>query len=429
MHRSGAACAAERVSILAAMAHDDEAEEPFGFQPPLPPEDRLWRHPSELGPAGERQPITLVEQPHTSARPWLVGAVAFLLGAATMLGTLELTGAFDEPARSPAVETIAIPVPKNPGADDLALAETVLPAVARIDAHGPAGTRGGTGVVIRTDGVLLTSADAVDGAEVIRVTLADQQVLDGTLVGIDHDNDVAVVKVDRVDLPTATIGQPESLELGERTIAISTVPDEPGSPLVGVGLVTGIGERVDLPTGDSMHGMIRASVRLPEGTTGAPLIDSSGAVVGIVTRRGGSQLDDRGNDTSRITTRTTTQRLEVRFAIPIDWAKRLSDEILLTGRVSPVWLGIEGTDLNSTELDALGRGGAKVTRVSEGSPAWQAGLAPGDIVTRIDDRPVTTMSELVVSVRSHTAGDIVRIGYLRGGEQDVALVTLTTRSP
>lgn len=411
------------------MAHDDEAEDSFGFQPPLPPEDRLWRHPSELGPAGALHPITIVERPRRAPRAWLVGALAFMLGATAMLGALELSGAFDDPTRSPAVETIAIPVPKNPGANDLALAEKVLPAVVRIDARSAAGTRGGTGVVIRTDGVLLTSADAVDGADSIQVTLGDRQVLDGALVGLDHENDIAVVKVDRGDLPTATIGQPGSLELGERTIAISTVAGQPGSPLVGVGIVTGLGERVDLPTGDSMHGMIRANVRVPEGTTGAPLIDESGTVVGIVTRRGTSEPHDRDDGGSRAMASTTTQRLEVRFATPIDWAKRLCDEILLTGRVSPVWLGIEGTDLTSAELDALGRGGAKVTRVSDGSPASQAGLAPGDIVTRIDDRPVTSISELIVSVRSHVAGDIVRIAYLRGGEQDVALVTLTTKSP
>ncbi|WP_334143157.1 S1C family serine protease [Rhabdothermincola sp.] len=412
------------------MAHDDEPDESLGFQPPLPPEDRLWRHPSELGPAGAHQPITIVERPRAPTRTWLVGVVAFLLGGAATLAALEVSGAFDDHPGPPAVETIALPVPKNPGADDLALAEQVLPAVARIDAHSAAGSRGGTGVVIRTDGVLLTSADAVDGADAITVTFNDHQVLGGTLVGLDHENDIAVVKVERGDLPTATIGQPGSLELGERAMAISTVAGQPGSPLVGVGLVSGLGERVDLPGGDSMHGMIRANLRIPEEATGAPLIDESGAVVGVVTRRGASGSGGKNDGENRSGGSTDRgQRLEVRFATPIDWAKRLSDEILLTGRVSPVWLGIEGTDLTDSEIDALGRGGVKVARVSDGSPASQAGLTPGDVVTRIDDRPITTISELIVEVRSHHAGDTVRLAFLRGGEQDVTLVTLTTKSP
>jgi putative serine protease PepD len=400
------------------MADDEEPDDAFGFQPPLPPEDRLWRHPSELGPAGAANPITIVNRSPASARLWLVAGLALLVGAGGTLAALSMSGALDEEAPITAIEQVQISVPKDPDATDLAIAEQVLPAIVRIDASGAGGERTGTGVIIRSDGVLLTSADAVDGADTITVTFHDDRAVTGSLIGIDHREDVAVLKVELVDLPAATIGRAEQLQLGERTVVISTDGKQPAASAVGVGLVSGLGEKVEVPRKGALHGMIRANVRVSSEATGAPLIDSAGAVVGIVTRRGADPADDVA----------AAERLDVRFAVPIEWAKRIADELVTFGRVSTVWLGVEGSDLTADEVDRAGRPGALVVRVNDGSPAADAGIQPGDIVTEIDDTPIVTMSSLIVSLRYREPDEVVRVSYLRGGEPQVSLVTLVDKN-
>ncbi len=404
------------------MTDDDEPDDAFGFQPPLPPEDRLWRHPSELGPAGAVNPITIVNRPLSSRRVWGVAGLACLVGAGAMFAVLAGTGALDDEEPVTAVEQVQISVPKDPDASDLAIAEQVLPAVARVDSTGPAGARSGTAVVIRTDGVLLTSADAVDGADNLTVTFHDDQTVEGSIIGIDHNEDVAVVKVERVDLPAATIGRADQLQLGERTVVISTDGRQPSASSVGVGLVSGLGEKVEEPLEPPLHGMIRANVRVSSDATGAPLIDNAGAVVGIVTRRG---LDDSANGGAEAG--STGERLDVRFATPIEWAKRIADEMVTFGKVSTVWLGVEGSDLTPDEVDRVGREGARVVRVTDGSPASAAGMQPGDIVTQVDDTPVTTMSSLIVALRYHEPDDVVRVAYVRAGEAQMSLVTLAEK--
>lgn len=402
------------------MAFDDEPDDAFGFQPPLPPEDRLWRHPSELGPAGADRPITIVNRPQAPVRLWLVAALSAVLGAGGTLGILALTGTFDDEVRTPPVEVVSIPVPKQPRAEALAVADGVRPAVARVQGDGPAGPTSGTGVFFRTDGYLLTSADAVNGATSIEVVLHDGQIEAGQLVGTDTENDIAVVKVERSDLASATIGQPSGLQMGENTIVISFT-ERPDAPIIGEGLVSGLRQKVKHEAA-TMHGLIQTSVRLHTDATGAPLIDSSGAVVGIVTRRGTSPDATRPAGVQR---GSGSSGAEVWFATPIDWAKRLADQIVTHGRVvDEVAMGVTGGDLPVEKQEDLGRGAAAVQEVVPGSAAEAGGLAPGDLITAIDGMPVTDWSDLVLAVRLRRPGETVSVTYLRGAEENVSLLTL-----
>ena len=244
------------------MPPDDEPDDAFGFQPPLPPDDRLWRHPSELGPAGASQSVTIVNRPKVATRVWVVGSVSAVLGSALTLAILLGTGAFSPDTAPAPVEVVPIQVPRETGADELAWAEPVLPAVARVDAQTASGDRNGTGVIYRSDGHLLTSADAVEGATTITVTFSDGTAETADIVGIDSADDVAVIHVDRTDLPTATIGSATSLELGERAVVISSVNDRPGAPTVGVGLISGLSQRVEESDGEVLHDMVQTNVRL-----------------------------------------------------------------------------------------------------------------------------------------------------------------------
>lgn len=403
------------------MAPDDEPDDAFGFQPPLPPDDRLWRHPSELGPGGASQSVTIVERPKVAGRVWLVGAAAALLGSAATIGVLAGIGAFDADDAPAPVEVVPIQVPRETGADELAWAEPVLPAVARVDASTPSGGKSATAIVYRSDGHLLTTADAVEGATTIEVTFHDGAVERAEVVGIDSADDVAVLHVDRNDLATATIGSATSLELGERAIVITSVADRPAAPTVGVGLVSGLGQRVEESDGDVLHDMVQTNVRLEPDATGSPLVDSSGTVVGVVTRRG---ADPGSNDDEA----SGSPELEVRYATTIEWAKRIADDFVSAGYVRHVWLGVRGANLTDNEIAGLGRGGAKLVTVADGSPAAVAGLQPGDIVLGIDARFVTSSSDLVVALRSHEPGDAVAISYRRGNEQGSTLATLTEKT-
>lgn len=417
------------VGILGAVPPDDEPDDApeHGIGgPPLPPEDRLWRHPSELSPGGVAAPVTVVHRRGPAA--WVVGILSFALGAASTVAALALAGTFETEPPTTAVEQVQIEVAKNPNASDLALAESVLPAVVRLEAEGVTASRAGTGVVFRTDGYVLTTADAVDGADSVTVWIHDGRGAPGTIVGIDAGTDLAVVKVDPAafgleELAAATIGQPDSLQLGERTIAVVVDRDRPGRPSVSVGVVSGLDLRVDSADGTTLHGMIQSSVRLPAETTGAPLVDSTGAVVGLITRR-----DQRG--AGRQTAARSDENdntLRVRHATPIDYAKYVADELILTGRVAHVWLGVEGADPTDDEIEREGRGAAVLVDVAANGPAALAGLRPQDRILAVDGVPVTSMSELVVALRTHRPGETVSITFRRGIEEQTTFAVLGER--
>ena len=118
----------------------------------------------------------------------------------------------------------------------------------------------------------------------------------------------------------------------------------------------------------------------------------------------------------------------MRYATTIEWAKRIADDLVTAGHVRQVWLGVRGANLTDNEVAGLGRGGAKLVTVADGSPAAVAGLQPGDIVLGIDARFVTSSSDLVVALRSHEPGDAVAISYRRGNEQGSTLATLTEKT-
>jgi len=419
--REGATSVSRTVSILDRMAPDEEPDDAFGFQPPLPPEDRLWRHPSELGPGGSARSVTIVNRPKVANRVWVVGVASALLASAVTVGTLAGVGAFDHDGGAAPVEVVPIEVPRQTGARELAWAEPVLPAIVRVDTRTAAGPRTGTGVVYRSDGHLLTTADAVEGADEIVVTFSDGQTHSADVVGIESDDDLAVLHVDRTDLPTATIGSATSLELGERAIVISSVADRPSAPTVGVGLVSGLRQRVEEADGDVLHDMVQTNVRLAPDATGSPLVDSSGTVVGIVTRRGSETNGDGSSESD------SSAELDVRYATTIEWAKRVADDLVSGGRVRHVWLGVRGADLTEDEVTDLGRGGAKIVSVATGSPAALADLQPADVVLAVDTKHVTSSSDLVVALRAHAPGDAISISYRRGPDHGSTFATLAEK--
>ena len=388
--------------------------------PPLPPEDRLWRHPSELGAAGRGQRIELVTRPATG-RLWLVGVLAALLGAGATVGILTAAGAFDASTPGTAVERVATGLPDANEAQTLDIAEPVLPAVVRLETWGPEGMRQGTAVIVRDDGVLLCTSDLVDGVERIDAQLQDGTVLTAELVGRDRGSDVAVLKVDGAGLPVAVLREgrtTDHLAFGDATVLIDAAPDAGPTPALIEGFVSEASRRVERDQGEPMYGMLQVSTRPRANDTGTGrlLIDDAGAVVGIVSGRG---QDAAGAEDG----------LALQFATPIDHARRVLDDVLDDGRVSEPQLGVVGGDVDPGDAERLNarNGGMYVESVDDGGPAAAAGLTSGDVIVGVDGETVTDLNDLVVLLRGHRPGDTVAVTYVRDAEEDVALAVLATK--
>ncbi len=396
---------------------DDADDEVVSSGPPLPPDDRLWRHPSELatwGRGGALGPPPPPPPRGSSRGPaWSIALVAGLVGAALCGGVLAVTGTLSTGGQRRVVEKVAMtPVVSSPmlrGEQGVAaLAARAGPTVVRLVVTTASGTEPASGVVYRDDGLLLTSAHEVAGAEAISVRLHDGRRFDGELVGADLATDVAVVSIDTDHLTVAVLGTSSDLAVGTMTIALGSPDDAGTDPFVTTGVVSAVQRRVDL-AGEALHGMIQTDAPIEAGWSGGPLLDDSGTVIGITTDASGGPAG-------------------FGFATPIDIVRAMADELVAWGKVAHGWLGIEGGDLPAPQAHAMGiEGGATVRRVAAGGPAAVAGLAPGDVITEVGGDPVSSSSGLVVAVRHHKPGEEVVVGYWRRGRHEETTVLIDER--
>jgi len=399
------------------MATDDDADDDVsGIGPPLPPDDRLWRHPSELREHGWSGAPVAAPHPGRPAGRWRSTLVAGLAGAALSAGAIAASGALTPRVVERAVvEKVAVvPVVSSPmlqgerGVD--AVVERLAPAVVRLEVARPEGAVNGSGVLIRDDGLVLTSAQVAAGGTEISVVLTDGRTLAGRLVGTDAATDIAVVDLDGDGFPVAVLGRSEGLAVGTPTIAIGASGSSSGHPTVATGVVSAVARRVESAAGQPLHGMIQTDGPTVPGATGGALVDATGAVIGITT--------DVADGLA----------LRFGFATPIDLAHEVGEQILLTGQMDRGWLGIEGEDLPATQARRMGlRGGAVVRSVAPDSPAAAAGILPDDVITELDGEPVTSISALVVELLDHHAGDRVAIAYWHLGKRVERTISLAVR--
>ena len=406
------------------MPIDDEQGEGPGHRPLPPPDDRLWRHPSEIGASlPPRAAGTWAATAHRShrGRSLALGVMSGLLGAAAMLALLSASGAFVEHHTSVVIEKVSAPVSQTP-AQVRTVAERVLPALARLDVTTRSGTVSTTAVVFRSDGYLLTTADAVAGARHLTVQLSNGTTLPAKLLGADSISDVAVVKVARARLSAAVLTNESDISLGEPAIAIACVAGRPADPDVDLGVVSALGKRTNSSTGESLLDMIQTNV--PQSGAGAVLVDSHGSVMGIVTADQAHlpPISEEGASTT-----LAREQFVARFATPIDYARTIADELIATGHADHAWLGVETSDLSSTQQAVLGQPGAKIVEVMASSPAAAAGLEPGDVVVGIDGKQVTSSASLVIQLRDARAHQTVSIEYVHDGDQRETQATLVDR--
>jgi S1-C subfamily serine protease len=250
----------------------------------------------------------------------------------------------------------------------------------------------GSGVIIRPDGIIITNAHVVGTASRVQVGLADGRQIDGEVLGRDPSVDIAVVRVRLTGLPTAPLGNSDQLEVGQTAIAI-------GNPVgldrtVTTGIVSAINRS---PRGFELGGLIQTDAAINPGNSGGPLLDSQGRVIGI---------------NSAILQGTTG----LGFAIPINLAQDIANQVLTTGHIVRPYLGINPAELFPEIAERFNlpvREGVIVRAVGEDTPAGRAGLQPGDIIVSIDGAPTPTASALLLIRRGHKPGDTIRIGLVR----------------
>ena len=266
----------------------------------------------------------------------------------------------------------------------------------------------GSGFIISGDGYVLTNYHVVQGAEEVIVRLNDRRELVANVVGLDERSDLALLKVDTVEpLPTVKVGNSDALQVGEWVLAI-------GSPFgftysVTAGIVSAKGRSLPDDNNENYVPFIQTDVAINPGNSGGPLFNLSGEVVGI---------------NSQIYTRTGGF-MGVSFAIPIDVAMDVVDQLIDDGEVSRGWLGvaIQPVDRNLAASFGLERpSGALVSGVIPDSPADRAGILEGDIILRFNDREVDLSSELPHLVGRVRAGTTVDVVVFRDGEDRVLAV-------
>ncbi|MFS8533003.1 S1C family serine protease [Sphaerobacter thermophilus] len=280
----------------------------------------------------------------------------------------------------------------------------------------------GSGVIYDQDGYILTNYHVIAGAESLRVSLPDGRSFPADVVGTDPQTDLAVLKIDGEDLPTAPLGDSNKLQVGEWVVAIGNALALPGGPTVTVGVVSALNRTVQEPgeggrAGPFLFNVIQTDAAINPGNSGGPLVNLAGEVIGINTLVAG-------------TTQSGLQAEGIGFALAISTVKPLADEIVATGQVTHPYIGIRYTQLTPAIAAQLGiegaTSGAVVIEVVGGSPAEEAGLQPRDVITEIDGQPLTTESSLAEIINTHRPGDTITLTVVRGSQPTQVQVTLGT---
>ena len=408
------------------MEPDDELDDDGRAAGWVDPDDRLWRHPSEVMATpwpGASRPRRMRWQWGREPRLWSVAMLAGLIGALLASGVISVTGTFRGSTTTVVhpLESVMVPAANAPTLasftsddDTVHVAQVLRPSIVEIEVNGDKGNASGSGVVYRSDGYIITNNHLVEGVASIQAALADGKQLKATKVGGDADTDIAVVKVEAADpLTVAPLGTAKNLKVGQDAIAIGSPVGMAGGASVSKGVVSALGRQVTARTGSpSLFDMIQTDRPGAPGASGGALVDRTGGVIGITTAVAST---DSASDS-------------IGFATPIDIARDTAEQLITTGRAVHVWMGVEGEDVDAATATKLSvKGGAVVRTVRTKSPAAASGLEPQDVIVAVEGHAVTSMSDLVVALRAHRPGQVVTIGYLRDGQPGSAKVTLIER--
>jgi S1-C subfamily serine protease len=368
-----------------------EADDAPLFRSPPPQDDRLWRHPSEIGwqsTGGQR------------GRSWPLAGVSALAGAVLAIGVLAATGTINDDRPLIVHEVVgSMPDALNgvSGAEVTRIGNSVAPSIVRLEISGGSQPVA-SAVVFRDDGYAITDAHAISGASGIVGALSNGSRLESTVVGVDAATDLAVVKLaGSGPFRTAVLGTTDGLAEGEVTLSIGAPLRSSGPPTVTSGVVSAFGRDVTGPNGTTLKDVIQTDAPVGANATGGALVDDQGNVIGITMVHSGW-----------------------RCATPVDVARTVAEELVAVGHVRTVWLGIRGTSAKDGT-------GVVVAALLDNAPASNAGLRDGDVIRRVDGRPVTSMTSLRMVLRRRHPDERVTVVYERAGKRRSAAVSLTER--
>jgi putative serine protease PepD len=401
-------------------------DNPFAADPWSPPEParaHAWGYPT--GPIGPSEPpatglsLALV-LPLLLAASLVAGAVGGLVGYRA--------GRDDGPSaaslRDPSA-TLGSPLPavsvSRPATSVAGIAAKVLKSVVSISVDDATGSGTGSGVVLRSDGYVLTNnhvvASAADGGT-ITVSFNDGRVdLPARVVGRDPETDLAVIRVlGASGLTPATLGTSADLAVGDPVVAV-------GSPLgltgtVTSGIISALDRTVRVPgeaggtASTPLCDAIQTDAAINPGNSGGPLVDLAGRVIGInsaiASLTGSGAVEQSGS-------------IGLGFAIPVDEARSIAQQLIRTGRATHPVIGVQAQTVGA---DGNGPRGARVTALVAGGPAKGAGIRVGDVITAVGSRTITSVDALVVALRSYAVGERVTLHLVRDGARVTVTVVL-----
>jgi putative serine protease PepD len=405
---------------------DDQLDPGAPATGPLPPDDRLWRHPSELATAG--LPAAATPPPPSRGRDRArrrppsrpagqrprevtLGQRLVAVGLAGGVGALLTAGVLVASGQLSHVQTItqmptvtsSLVVDRRTSLVDGDGAAAVVARVQRgvlaVSATRPGlPTTRGSATLVR-QGYAVTALRVVDGATALTLHIAGEARV-AHLVGSDPETDLALLSIEGTTIEGPAIGRSSSLRPGDTAVSITAPPGATGTHSVTVGVVSALDR--PMVTGKMVvRGALQLDRPVPAEGAGGALVDAAGNLIGI-------------------TLPAAETAAPFGYAIPIDAVAEVARQLILSGHVARPWLGIEGGDDEAT-------GGAGVWQVRPTSPAARAGVQVGDVVLAIDDVPVASMDAMIRMLRTHTPGETVRLHLKRKDQLLDLAVTLAEK--
>ena len=398
----------------------ERSQEPLRFEPEPAENSQPWVEKLDDGYPKPEPLLSDNEEAPAEKRASAIGrrailgllAVSLIFGAAggagatvLLLGGLNESGDIGESIRQTLVSEQSATV---------SVAERISPAIVTLEVTGADGESVGSGVIYSADGWIVTNRHVVEGATTMTVHLEDGRDFSGRVYGIDTLTDLAIVKVEATGLTAATLGRSSAIQVGQTAIAI-------GSPLgvytnsVTAGIISAIGREITTESG-RLDGLLQTDAAINPGNSGGALVDSSGAVIGI-------------------NTAISTEGAGIGFAIPIDIARPIMEQALAGIELSRPWIGIRYVALNRrtaaennlTLFQGAWISGGAESGIVPGSPAEAAGLADGDIVTKVQGMLIDELHPLQDLLVQYSPGTVIVLDVLRAGATVQISVTLGIR--
>lgn len=375
----------------------------------------------------ERQSFERVETeriPERRSDPW---AIAFGLLGGVLLGTgitfaiLGFMGIFEEPTPPtiPPAPTLTAPTPTSPPptfGDDASVASVasrVIPSTVAIDTSALLREGSGSGVVYGEDGYIITNNHVIEGSSEISVVFADGARFPAEVVGTDPTTDIGVLLVQRSDLSPISIGSADDLAIGEPAVAVGNPLGLAGGPTVTTGIVSALDRRLQAGGDDDLFGLVQTDAPIAPGSSGGALVDASGRLIGITTAIAVSNVGAEG----------------LGFAVPIDIAIGVANDLIETGEVRHALLGIVGETAWAAEDGAEFPVGVLINEVAANSAYEEAGGQINDVIVALDGEGVRTLDTLLARLRRLRADDTIPVRILRGDAEMTLNVTMGLLNP